>query len=87
MKNQNTQVDLNRTLKRFKHPKVYSTLGCHPHFADRWTESLENLILNALKDSDIHKIVAIGECGLDSSRKYIIWEIFFNHYIFLKIFF
>ena len=50
-------------------PSVYYTIGCHPHFAldlfafDKF-EQLELLIEKAGANC-----VAIGECGLDTSRK------------------
>lgn len=62
----NSMAKLTEQLRICKHPKVYSTIGCHPHFSDFWTNSIERLIYNVLFRSDI---VAIGECGLDSSRK------------------
>ncbi len=60
------QERLNDTLQTVKHPKVYSTIGCHPHFADTWNVEIEKLIQSVLNHP---RIVAIGECGLDHSRK------------------
>ena len=49
-------------------PHVYGTIGCHPHFANSWNSKIENYVYSSLCHS---KIVAIGECGIDISRKYI----------------
>lgn len=40
--------------------------SCHPHFADLWSSDIEKLVRSVLNNP---RIVAIGECGLDSSRK------------------
>ena len=49
-------------------PRVHLALGCHPHFADklgrREVERLEVLLL-ARRGG----VVAVGECGLDTSNK------------------
>ena len=49
--------------------RVYYTVGCHPHYAGEivthdWFEDMKNLIVEAKS-----KCVAIGECGLDMSKK------------------
>ena len=51
------------------HPMTYYTIGCHPHFtadllSPRHFEQFKNLVKKAGKNC-----VAIGECGLDTSRK------------------
>jgi len=61
-----TSSMLNECLRIVKHPKVFSAIGCHPHFADKWTDEIERIVYSALNEENI---VAIGECGLDSSRK------------------
>ena len=43
-------------------------LSCHPHFADIWTDNFEKVMIQALKNPG-NKIVASGECELDSSMK------------------
>jgi len=47
---------------------VFYTIGCHPHYATEMTANrireMENLLLNAGP-----RCVAIGECGLDTSKK------------------
>ena len=47
---------------------VFPTLGCHPHFADRLDEAaIEQL--RRLAGSLKGRVVAIGECGFDTSPK------------------
>ncbi len=43
---------------------VWSTVGLHPHDADRGYEALEEVARLA----EFEKVVAIGECGLDNFR-------------------
>ena len=51
-----------------KQERVYLALGCHPHFADRLSGAgLLQLERPARKLGN--RLVAIGECGLDNSRK------------------
>lgn len=53
-------------LKKVDHPKVFSAIGCHPHFANKWDEKIKSFVCETLSKP---QIVAIGECGLDYSRK------------------
>ena len=51
------------------HPMTYYTIGCHPHFSadllsPRHFKQFKKLVEKAGKNC-----VAIGECGLDTSRK------------------
>jgi len=62
-----TKLSLEKYLLKYGHEKVRFTLGCHPHFANEWSEHTHNLIYSCLKSNA--KIVAIGECGLDTSKK------------------
>ena len=48
--------------------RVFLTLGCHPHFADKLDEAAINQ-LRRLAGSLRGQVVAIGECGLDTSPK------------------
>lgn len=61
-----TQGKMNAYRRRMAHSKVYHVFGCHPHFANNWTEEIGILIFNNLNRDDI---IAIGECGLDTSHK------------------
>lgn len=45
----------------------YSTAGCHPHDAERMTDSDFELIQSLLSQA---RVVAIGECGLDFNRNF-----------------
>ena len=40
--------------------------SCHPHFASHWSDKIEVFIRENIS---LNKLVAIGECGLDSSKK------------------
>jgi len=55
-----------------KDRRIFLTIGCHPHFADRMrgnrTEQLALLVSGRSKYLS-RKVVALGECGLDYSRK------------------
>jgi len=56
-----------------KDARVGITIGCHPHFADqmtpaRWAQ-IETLISSPSDEFPWLRIVAVGECGLDYSRK------------------
>lgn len=48
------------------HSKIYASIGCHPHFANKWNDRLEEVINARITH---RKIVALGECGLDASSK------------------
>ncbi len=48
-----------------KHEKVYATLGCHPHDAEKFGEEECAFYFESAKDE---KVVAIGEIGLDYYR-------------------
>ena len=43
--------------------RVYAAVGCHPHFAPMWNESVKDRIINMLDYSP--RCVAWGEMGLD----------------------
>lgn len=43
---------------------VWATAGLHPHDATQGLDALRSLVRNTLAD-DGHRLVAIGECGLD----------------------
>jgi len=49
--------------------RVFITIGCHPHFADRLLGGSKLLQLERLAKRMKGRVVAIGECGLDNSRK------------------
>lgn len=65
-------------LEVLKHPKVYGAIGCHPHFSNYWDEKTKEFIKLQLSDP---KIVAIGECGLDISKKYFFQIVYQKHEI------
>ena len=46
------------------HRWVTPTLGCHPQYADKWTQETPDLLKRAVQD--LGNVAAIGECGLDS---------------------
>ena len=52
----------------FKHETVYGTAGIHPHNADTAMKEDFELIENIITSN--HRIVAVGECGLDYDRMY-----------------
>jgi len=47
--------------KRF-YPKVYCTLGVHPHHASLWNDGVSNFIVQC---ATLPYVVAVGEIGLD----------------------
>jgi len=56
-----------------KDARVGITIGCHPHFADqmtpaRWAQ-FETLVSSPSDEFPWLRVVAVGECGLDYSRK------------------
>ena len=58
-----------------KDERVFLTIGCHPHYADRMRgnrmDQLEMLVTGQSRNLNA-KVVALGECGLDYSKKNII---------------
>jgi len=53
-----------------KDKRVFITVGCHPHFADRVTGLVIGQLYSIVKSRTSNSsLVAIGECGLDYSRK------------------
>ena len=48
--------------------EVFYTIGCHPHWSDRFGESGIEVMENIVKMDRFGKCVAIGECGLDRSK-------------------
>ena len=52
----------------YDQPRVFLAVGCHPHFADR-LDGARLRQLERLARSLQGRFVAIGECGLDRSRK------------------
>ena len=64
-----TVADENKKIDRFvKNHDCYGTTGIHPHNADRAKQDdfkqIEQII------SENHKIIAVGECGLDYDRMF-----------------
>ena len=53
--------------------RIGLTIGCHPHFADHMTNQRWNQLSRLLSSPSLKfpnlKLVAVGECGLDYSRK------------------
>jgi len=45
-----------------EYPTIYCTQGIHPHNAKDWNPDVKSIILNNIKK---HKVVAVGEIGLD----------------------
>jgi len=62
----NSKFEAAIALEILKHPKVYGAIGCHPHFSNTWNVKTKEFVQSKLSDP---KIVAIGECGLDVSKK------------------
>jgi Tat protein secretion system quality control protein TatD with DNase activity len=60
-------VSLEASLNAIKNSLVYATIGCHPHFAHNWSSKIESYVYSGLTHP---KVVAIGECGIDVSKKY-----------------
>ena len=56
-----------------KDARVGITIGCHPHFADQMTSArwaqFETLVSSPSDEFPWLRVVAVGECGLDYSRK------------------
>ena len=55
-------LDLVFALSEKYYPKVYCTLGIHPHDAKLFTPEIETKIRSRLKEKNV---VAVGEIGLD----------------------
>jgi len=51
-------------------PSVFYTIGCHPHFANLLNEDTYEEMETLIRKSGSN-FVAVGECGLDRSRKNI----------------
>jgi len=52
--------------------RVFLTIGCHPHYADRMRGNRMDqlsLLVSGRSEYFPRKVVALGECGLDYSRK------------------
>ena len=52
--------------------QVFLTIGCHPHYADRMRGNRTNQLAMLVSGKSQYlprKVVALGECGLDYSRK------------------
>jgi Tat protein secretion system quality control protein TatD with DNase activity len=45
-------------------PNVRATIGCHPHWADRFDSRAEHLMLQMLDEPGV---IGVGETGLDYS--------------------
>lgn len=59
-----------KVLKTFE-KEVYSTIGCHPHNADKFCENVsKNTKFIRYEAETGEKVVAIGECGLDYDRMF-----------------
>ncbi|KAK6016966.1 hydrolase, TatD family, partial [Ostertagia ostertagi] len=55
--------------EQIKDPSVLGTsYGCHPHYADQFKDTIRETLVQLLKERGKHKIVAIGECGIDYMR-------------------
>lgn len=54
--------DADKTLKLLDHEGIYAAFGVHPHDAFLYNEALEEYLKKVLS---IHKVVAVGEIGLD----------------------
>ena len=50
-------------------PSVFYTIGCHPHFATYLLSSHKFAQFELLVENAGAKCVAIGECGIDTSKK------------------
>lgn len=48
-----------------KYPELYCAVGIHPSDAYTWNEEVEATLEDLLTHKDEHKIVAVGEIGLD----------------------
>jgi TatD DNase family protein len=68
----NNLPDINNyKILKAMYENVYSTVGCHPHNADKFCEDLiKNTKTIRYEAESDQRIVAIGECGLDYDRMY-----------------
>jgi len=48
-----------------KHNNVFCTVGVHPHLCNEYGDEFERFVTKIVSKEHNHKIVAIGECGLD----------------------
>ena len=64
--NEEGSIEASKLSKKYK-SFLYSTAGIHPHHANEYSESAENVIKKLIKEKHI---VAVGECGLDYYRNY-----------------
>ncbi|MCB0348438.1 MAG: TatD family hydrolase [Bdellovibrionales bacterium] len=55
-------LDVVYNLAKQYHPKVFCTLGIHPHDANLYTDEVEKKIISRLSSPEV---VAVGEIGLD----------------------
>lgn len=61
--NQSSVLSLTR-----EHPRIYGSLGIHPHEAEKATPEILNMIKRTAQQEN--KIIAIGEIGLDYHYEY-----------------
>lgn len=45
-----------------------ATYGCHPHYSEDFQDTIREKLVEMLNDRQKHRLVAIGECGLDYLR-------------------
>jgi len=64
--NEEGSIEASKLSKKYN-SFLYSTAGIHPHHANEYSESAENVIKKLIKEKHI---VAVGECGLDYYRNY-----------------
>ena len=56
--------------KSGKYKRVFLTFGCHPHFADHFLGNSMDSLSELFSCKYLHNnVVALGECGLDYSKK------------------
>jgi TatD DNase family protein len=64
--NEEGSIEASKLSKKYN-SFLYSTVGIHPHHANEYNGSAENVIKKLIKEKHI---VAVGECGLDYYRNY-----------------
>ena len=53
-----------------KYQRVFLTIGCHPHYANHFLGNSMDSLSEFFSDKYLHSnVVALGECGLDYSKK------------------